>query len=306
MRKAWWWAIVIGLVLASCGTAGYTRLDPGGDYTYSNPVWSPDSKQIAYTRCEIYDQTKGKKLPSCELLVMDVAARQAKQLTRNEVYDGQPTWSPDGTQLAYRREEAASSVIDSLRVIDIAGTHDREIYVCPTPCNTPAWSPHGARLAFQMVTSSAADSASAVFLIRADGGDVQQLTTADRVVWKPSWSLDGAQIVFHQDGDQPLGLVDVATGQNTTLSVKEARGPDEPIFARDGSGLVFSGYGEAAGKRLFLLRFGEDVAHPLLLTEADYPPDMQEPDWSPDGKFIVFSAYHEKLYLADVEQTRQK
>ncbi len=36
----------------------------GGAYVYSNPAWSPDSQQLAYTRCEIYDKEKGRNTPS--------------------------------------------------------------------------------------------------------------------------------------------------------------------------------------------------------------------------------------------------
>jgi Tol biopolymer transport system component len=45
----------------------------------------------------------------------------------------------------------------------------------------------------------------------------------------------------------------------------------------------------------------------LLLNAADdYPADMKEPDWSPDGKQIVFSSFYEKLYTADWDKTRFK
>jgi Tol biopolymer transport system component len=311
MRKAWWLIGLIGLSLTGCGPAGYTRIDPGGNYVYFNPAWSPDSKYIAYTRCDIYDKVKGEKIPSCELFVLEVATRQTQRLTDNVVYDGQPTWSPDGTQIAYRREETPDTTrptanADSLRVIDRDDLHDRELYRCPALCNTPTWSPRGDRIAFQQATSSTIDSASAVFLIRSDGSDLRQLTAGDRTVWKPRWSPDGKQIAFRQASDQPMWLIDVASGQATALEVKGARGPDEPLFAPDGSGIVFSAYGDAQGKRLFFLNFADHTVQPLLNADADYPPDMQEPDWSPDGKGIVFSALHEKLYLADVEQTRRK
>lgn len=309
MSKARWSVLTIGIVLllSSCGPAGYARIDPGGAYVYSNPVWSPDSKQIAYTRCALYDKTKGEKASTCELFVMDAATRAVRQLTDNAVYDGQPTWSPTGTQIAYRREEVAAGepnrVTTSLRVIDGDGTHEREVYPCPVACNTPAWSPVEDRLAFQMAVSPAVEAASAVFTVRLNGSDLQQLTDGAAAVWKPRWSPDGRQIVFRQASDPALWLIDVDRRQMTALTVKEARGPDEPIFSPDGTGVAFSAYDNAKGKRLFWLNFTEGVVKPLLQADADYPPDMQEPDWSPDGKAIVFSAFYEKLYLADVEQT---
>src|SRR5512143_1439113 len=115
MSKRWWLFVVLLMALAGCGPEGYARIDPAGEYVYSNPAWSPDSQQIAYTRCAIYDKEKGRNATSCEVFVMTVATREARQLTHNEVYDGQPSWSPDGQQIVYRREDTRGS---SLRVID--------------------------------------------------------------------------------------------------------------------------------------------------------------------------------------------
>ena len=64
------------LLMAAAGRRGYARIDPGGDYVYTNPAWSPDSKRLAYTRCEIYDKEKGRKAPGCELFIMTVATRK--------------------------------------------------------------------------------------------------------------------------------------------------------------------------------------------------------------------------------------
>jgi Tol biopolymer transport system component len=275
---------------------------------YSNTAWSPDSQQIAYTRCEIYDKEKGRKTPSCELFLMTVATRETRQLTSNDLYDGQPSWSPDGTQIVYRREEASS---DSLRVIDVDGSSDIEILVCPRPCHMPAWSPQDDVIAFQMIESTAAPSASAapsnLYLIRSDGGDLQQLTRGTQPVWRPRWSPDGQQIVFHRAADPPIRTIDVTTQQETIHGTDGIRGPDEPIFTPDGTGIVFSAYDDtASGPRLFRRDRATGAIGLLLNAADDYPPEMKEPAWSPDGKQIVFSAFYEKLYLADWEQTRMK
>jgi len=310
MRKAWWVIIPLLMMLAGCGPEGYTRIDPGGNYVYSNPAWSPDSQHIAYTRCAIYDKEKGRKAPSCELFVMALATRDTRQLTQNEVYDGQPSWSPDGQQIVYRREEARrdSSRGDSLRVIAADGSSDAEVFACPRACNTPDWSPRANVIAFQMIDAAPAtatvDTPSNLYLIRSDGGTVRQLTQGTQPVWRPRWSPDGTAIVFRRAADQPICAIAVATGQETAYATGEARGPDEPIFTPDGSGIVFAAYGSAQGQRLFQLDRASGSIGLLLNAADDYPPDMKEPAWSPDGKQIVFSAFYERLYLADWEKTR--
>jgi Tol biopolymer transport system component len=302
------WAVFLFMfcLLAGCGPEGYTRIDPGGEYVYANPVWSPDSRQIAYTRCEIYDTEKGRKGPSCELFIMNAATRDAKQLTYNDFNDGQPAWSADGWQIVYRREQTDGS---SLRVIEADGSNDIEIFACPRRCSTPAWSPTNDVIAFQMVTSSTVETASTapsnLYLIRSDGGDLRQLTQGTQPVWRPRWSPDGKQIVFRRAADQPIRVIDVTTSQETAYAVQDVRGPDEPIFTPDGANIVFSAYGSAKGKRLYRLNRADGSIGLLLNAVDDYPPDMKS--------LIVIrrqddrvSAFYEKLYTADVEHTLVK
>ncbi len=307
MNNGKWFVIVMAVLLVGCGPEGYTRIDPGGNYVYSNPAWSPDSQHIAYTRCEIYDKEKGRKAPSCELFLMTIATRETRQLTHNDLYDGQPSWSPAGQQIVYRREDAKG---DSLRVIAADGSHDTEVFVCPRPCNTPDWSPRDKVIAFQMIDAAsptaAGDTPSNLYLIQSDGSQLRQLTQGAQAVWRPRWSPDGTLIVFRRAADQPIRVIDVTTGQETAHAAREARGSDEPIFTPDGSGVVFAAYGSAQGQRLFRLDRASGSIGLLLNAADDYPPDMKEPAWSLDGKQIVFSAFYEKLYLADWEKTRNK
>jgi hypothetical protein len=89
-----------------------------------------------------------------------------------------------------------------------------------------------------------------------DHGDVVCVDRL-RAAWRSRWSAAGTPIVFRRSADQPLRVIDVASGQETALDLKDTRGAAEPIFTPDRSGVVFSAYGAAQGKRLYRLNLSD-------------------------------------------------
>ena len=75
-------ALLVLLCLSGCGPEGYARIDPGGEYVYSNPAWSPDSQQIAYTRCAIYDIIG----PDCGQVVVTLDDQPPRTVPRFDAY----------------------------------------------------------------------------------------------------------------------------------------------------------------------------------------------------------------------------
>lgn len=301
------------MALTGCAQTGLSRLDPGWAF-FRMPVWSPDSQSIAYTRYE--NRGSGYDSASGEIYVMDIATRQQIQLTHNDVQDFNPTWSHDGQRLAYTREvnsydaHIQSLVItNSLRILNLDGSGDKELFVCPYVCDTPSWSPSGNAIAFRMApakpeTNSEADALPVeIYLINIDGTGLTRLTDGLSHAWGPRWSPDSRQITFWRYDKNPIRIIDLQTRVEKTIIIDNLEEARDPTWLPDNAGIVFSAdRPDRSGRQLNLYRLDSGTVKPLFIDmdDADLLLNMEEPDWSPDGTKLVFSAYQSQLYVVDI------
>ena len=99
----------------------------------------------------------------------------------------------------------------------------------------PAWSPDGTRIAF----GSNRDGDRDIYVMDADGGNVQQLTDDPESDRDPAWSPDGTRIAFTRNGD--IYVMD-ADGGNVQLLTD---GPDPTAPRVCSGGWLYCAYAEA-------------------------------------------------------------
>jgi len=235
---------------------------------YENePVGSPDGRWIAYTRPD--DTSPG------HIWVMSRDGHNPRQLTFGAGYDRSPTWSPDGTRLAFASDRDGNWEIYTIRLADgaltrltYAGAADQE----------PNWSWATGRIAFQ---SDRAGTNPEIFTMAGDGSDIRRLTVNPNGDTSPSWSPSGDRIVFYGSrGEQTLYVMN-ANGTGILPLVSRTLRPYSPAWGHDGmvEAILFAGYRPGSGYSE-IFRVAPDGSGLALLTHNEVDFDYA-PGWLP-------------------------
>jgi TolB protein len=158
---------------------------------------------------------------------------------------------------------------------------------------SPAWSPDGQRIAFGNVDNDSGE----IYVMNADGGEVANLTN-DRSTAEccPSWSPDGSKIAFLSDRASPrtYGIyVMNVDGTNVTRLTQFPSGitPLGVSWSPDGTKFAFTRNDcpSCGSQTRNVYTMNVDGSGLTKLTNATAQDAYySRPDWSPDGRQIVF------------------
>jgi dipeptidyl aminopeptidase/acylaminoacyl peptidase len=157
------------------------------------------------------------------LYLFDVAAKKADQLTTGIYSERQPSWSPDGTRIAFISERGADpdrTNNPDVWVVDAkSGATPQQLTTFSGPDEgPPAWSPDGKWIAYLQGDEVRyyAYNLSKLAIVSSTGGTPKILTESlDRAVSFPVFSKDGASIYLRVEDDRAeyVGRVPVAGGK---------------------------------------------------------------------------------------------
>ncbi len=214
-------------------------------------------------------------------------------LTSYPGFERQPTFSPDGNQVAFCWNGEKQDNDDIYVKLIGSGTQLR-LTTAPEADFNPAWSPDGRSIAF--VREWPGGKAS-VFLMSSLGPPERKVAVISQARGL-AWTPDGKSLVVtdRNSDNEPLGLflLSVESDERRRLtSAPEKRFVDsEPAFSPDGGKLAFvREVGSLLVRDIYLLALSEDfqpIGEPKRLTFENQL--TVTPVWTPDGREVVFSS----------------
>jgi Tol biopolymer transport system component len=166
------------------------------------PAFSPSGRQIVFVRNG--PLADGHTLSNNDIYKIRADGNNLTRLVNvpsYEYYSGCcPTWSPDGSKIAFYSEVERDYSIETIK----PDGSDRRFVGYGS---APNWSPDGSRIVFSRGPSEGIE----IHKMNADGTGEEQLTTNEVYDSYPAFSPSGGKIVFlsDRDGDYDLYVMDV-------------------------------------------------------------------------------------------------
>ena len=205
----------------------------------------------------------------------DGANPQAALRSREPIIS--PSWSPDGTRLAYVSFESGKPVV----YVHAVMTGERRAVANFRGSNSaPAWSPDGRTLAVTLTR----EGNSQVFLMNADGTNLRRLTTSSGIDTEPYFSPDGQSIYFTSDrGGGPQVYRMPASGGSPQRVTFNGDYNISPRLSPDGKLLAYvSRRGGRFQVQVLDLASGQET--PVTDTSRD-----ESPSFAPNGRMLLYA-----------------
>lgn len=211
-----------------------------------------------------------------------------RQLTFGGGTELAPTFSPDGTRIAFRHfgpeEPVSDPQLADVVVADADGSHSLVLDRAARALSNIAWSPDSRFVAYSRAAPPGTDRA---FVTPADGSSPpHDLGNFSDGAWGPTWAPDGERLavaaerglfVVNRDGTGPVKLT-----HGSYLEVGEKGEAAE--WSPDGRSIVFSAGNPDDPTQVYLV--GLDGAAERQISVDDWSANMAT--WSPDGSRIAY------------------
>jgi Tol biopolymer transport system component/DNA-binding winged helix-turn-helix (wHTH) protein len=215
----------------------------------------------------------------------------AMQLTTSTGLDLSPSFSPDGSAIAYSSDASGRFEI-YVRPIALGGA---EVQITNDGAQNlqPAWSPDGRMIAYHSAVRGG------IRVVPALGGVTQQVSEFGS---KPAWSPDSRMIAFQSEAPASVALPELFPVTPSTIwVVPSAGGPARrltihgrpagrhafPAWSPDGTRIAFVSFTSLNASEIWSVSIKDGSLSQLLTGEKVH----LTPAYAPDGKNLYYSAF---------------
>ena len=240
-----------------------------------DPAFSPNIKQIAFS---------SSRDGNTDIYIFDRDSMETLRLTRDPSVDYQPNWSPDGKHLVFVSDRTGNADIHK---INADGDGIVNLTQSETSEAMPTWSPEGDMISFVRAVGVKGE----IHVMDSDGNRQMRLDNTPVSNTWPAWSPQGDKIAFLNKPEQDTKAFRIYTietdGKNKQLLFETEASEIKRInWSADGKKMLFVYYdGRIQEIRIFDFITREVSSIDLKVGGLD------NPDWAPIGKTIVFSAF---------------
>jgi Tol biopolymer transport system component len=231
-----------------------TTFEAGSGGCNTDPAYSPDGTKILFVRHAFRSpevESEGgdfncQRYVTGDIWVMNADGSAQTQVT-SEARDSDPSWSPDGTKILFRRsgfcenevsaaEESGGFSQSDIYSANVDGSDQQNLTPDEELCvsnREPVWSPDGTQIAF----SSNRDEGWHIFVANADGSGPQNISGDNPDDHDPDWSPNSARLTFTRDGH--IWVMDRNGGNQAFVTQGEAE-EKQSVWSPDATMLSFA------------------------------------------------------------------
>lgn len=275
------------VTLAVSAAAQPVQLTSGpGDHTEA--AWSPDGATIAFDLTRDGDH---------DLCLVNVETGEVRTLVGGPGDALYPAWSPDGKSLAYAFQHITTTAVQGIPdgcgifLVPAAGGEPRRLTGGLVRDYVPTFSPDGQSLLFSS-SREAENPSVGIFRLNLAGGEPQAVLAqdaADTAFLEPDISPDG-RFIAHSfiatfRANWAVRLARMGEPNEAFTITDPSRALYAPVWSPDGKWLCCTGYSDGdAGWGIYAISLPDGAISRL----DTGPGNSRSPDWSPDGKRLVF------------------